>query len=91
MYELTISVTQEDIDNGCRRVGNSCPIARAFQRYLPNMIAEVGAAATYLRQPYAPMHEDGFRMVNCPNAEMFVIHFDDGLKPVEPCEVSFVF
>jgi hypothetical protein len=81
MSKHTITVTQEDINDG--KAGNCtlCPIALAAKRAFPDIFPVVGGY--YLVLDSAPGTEDG-ELVDLPyEARQFVQSFDFG-RPVEP-------
>jgi len=81
----TITVLQDDIDQGCEMVAHNCPIARAMMRDLADIMSEnrrpcVGKVAFSIRE------HDGNRVLHglLPlEATLFINNFDGG-RPVEP-------
>lgn len=80
MITRTITVTQEDIQNGMPACNDACPIALAMQRVFGKE-AHVGTMhfwPTAVEWPDAPVEGDLPR-----SARKFVRDYDDG-RPVKP-------
>lgn len=75
--EITITVTQEDIDQGIRNDCDKCPIARAIARELPGSEPSVGDMVDlYGKGYYGDAHLSHL-------ATKFINDFDNG-NPVVP-------
>jgi hypothetical protein len=77
MSKVTVSITQEDIDEGCRSDADNCPGALAISR-ATGYVAKVGMVSISLR------HADNgqrFEDINCPAMlRHFIEQFDNGNK-----------
>jgi hypothetical protein len=81
MNKHTITVTQEDINDGKGGNCTLCPIALAAKRTFPDICPVVGAY--FLVLDSAPGEEDGELIPLPGDAQQFVEDFDFG-RPVEP-------
>ncbi len=79
---LTVTITQEDIDNGQKHKIKCCPVALAANRTFPGK--------EFIVCPYyiACTEEDMLIEYNSPGLYTFVRDFDQGL-PVEPTTFNF--
>jgi hypothetical protein len=71
---LTVTVTQDDIDNGRRSDSRECPINKALKRAFPGRRTSVGADYYWI---------DGANFNFPPEAYEFRKNFDQG-NPVSP-------
>lgn len=89
-FEVTVEVTQEDIDKGEALDCYKCPIALALLRLFPDYVPDVeGEKASLCQEPFG-MLETVFRASLPEDASDFVYTVDDG-EPVEPIEFTLVF
>jgi len=77
MKTLTIEVTQEDIDKGCRASPWSCPVALALERANGKQYS-VGTKSFNERFKY---YEDSLNLPE--HVQDFILRFDTS-KPVQP-------
>jgi hypothetical protein len=77
---IIVDVTQEDIENGSRRNGTACPIARAVFRATGADFVSVGLTKVAWKMA------SGIRyLASLPErATAFIIHFD--IPPYEPAD-----
>ena len=97
MLELTIEVTQEDIDQGIRASCHQCPIARAMNRYFgPHAETSVDTRALFVCTDITQGYDQLFFVVSA-DAAAFIKDFDSGwtvspetfvfpLSPTEPSD-----
>ncbi len=88
--EVTVEVTQEDIDGGAKRSCGSCPIALAINRVdggLWRAGVESHAAYISVRGPVATEHMKA--ILPC-EARDFIVEFDQGLH-VQPFTFPLTF
>jgi hypothetical protein len=81
----TVTVLQDDIDNGRKGIPHQCAIARAAKRDLADLMGESGfVRATGRLSLHNRPGGVGYLMGVLPcEAVQFISHFDDDL-PVEP-------
>ena len=79
MPTKTISVTAEDIRNGCKNSPGSCPVARGFARSCPRKRIAVYTLNAFILLSTG----DALRLPLPQRASDFIIAFDGG-KPVKP-------
>jgi hypothetical protein len=83
----TITVLQDDIDKGCVRATNNCPIARAAIRDLADLLMEgcdVGVGCSHITLWDSRTWPTAHYQAELPlSARIFVVAFDD-YQPVEP-------
>lgn len=88
---ITLQVTQDDIDRGCKNDGWSCPVALAVlrtlgRRYYVTSIAILNDAPDWSKD-HRGQNSDRVAWVPRKVAD-FVCAFDEG-APVEPFSVAF--
>lgn len=86
--ELTITVTQDDINLGEKGKCNSCPIALAAQRALHTDAVTVGSAAIFGKMTEQGEFEDIYELP--PEARDFIVTFDDPFREYEMEPFTFV-
>ena len=89
MKQLTINVTQEDIDKGNRNATTSCPVARAINRATKDIVSNVSGFAIelYGLMPNNSLFTIVYREEPTKAVKTFIKRFDSN-QPVKP--FSFV-
>lgn len=79
---LTINVTQEDIERGKRRDCFSCPINRATQRTLGLKYIQTGRSQLHIHKEFKLLPHNNYQLINLPPiAHKFIEYFDTGNRP----------